>query len=353
MLKRRNIGKWLMLAFYVSILLCSFASADDSKLNNSKSDEISDSIREFENDPSFIAYRGNVPETIDQEWENSIADCWLNLTLMGPSYSEFDRSMSGVAASDILIIELNPAYKEEMNDSRIAEIYQKIEDYCERQEGISEIPVVFIWAQEEDFSLPDYGPQIFEEVKTEPGFIAIRGTMPVITDAEEKVEWEETAGDCIHSFRSDLIPYMKSSGGILTGYGYNYRGYIFVAFDPKSIESVNDSMIDEIYLIIEDHCEQEGISEVPVVFEWIEEPTEDIAPADEPSGDEEMITVMNKDGNYVDVNKDEVYIDKDGNYALKDNETTQKTNKAINQTPGFTSIISILGLLLLLINKRL
>jgi hypothetical protein len=125
-----------------------------------------------------------------------------------------------------------------------------------------------------------------------------------------------------------------------------------VAFDPKSIESVNDSMIDEIYLIIEDHCEQEGISKVPVVFEWIEEPTEDIAPADEPSGDEEMITVMNKDGNYVDVNKDEVYIDKDGNYALKDNETTQKTNEATNQTPGFTSMLSILGFLLLLSAKR-
>lgn len=352
MLKRRNIGKWMMLIIYVSIFLCVPASADDSKLNDSKSDEISDSIREFENDTSFIAYRGTVPETIGQEWGNSIAGCWLSLNQMGPSYSEFDTSIKCVAASDIIIIELNPAYKEEMNDSRIDEIYWKIEDYCEQQKGISEIPVVFIWAQEEDFSLPDYGPQIFEEAKNEPGFIATRGTMPVITDAEEKVEWGETAGDCIHSFRSDLSPYMKSSGGILTGYGYNYRGYIFVAFDPKSIESVNDSMIDEIYLIIEDHCEQEGINEVPVVFEWIEEPTDDLAPADEPSGDEEMITVMNKDGNYVDVNKDEVYIDKDGNYALKDNETTQKTNDATNQTPGFTSMMSILGFLLLLSAKR-
>ena len=55
---------------------------------------------------------------------------------------------------------------------------------------------------------------------------------------------------------------------LLTGYGYNYRGYIFVAFDPNTLENVNDSIIDEIYLIIEDHCEQEGVSEVPVVFEW-------------------------------------------------------------------------------------
>lgn len=102
--------------------------------------------------------------------------------------------------------------------------------------------------------------------------------MPVITDSSGKVEWEEKAGDCIHSFRTELRPYMKSSGGSLTGYGYNYRGYIFVGLDPESPESVNDSIIDEIYLIIEEHCKQEGISEVPVVFEWMGVPVEDIAP---------------------------------------------------------------------------
>jgi hypothetical protein len=33
-----------------------------------------------------------------------------------------------------------------------------------------------------------------------------------------------------------------------------------------SVESVNDSVIDEIYLIIEEHCEQEGVSEAPSSF---------------------------------------------------------------------------------------
>ena len=79
--------------------------------------------------------------------------------------------------------------------------------------------------------------------------------------------------------------------------------------------------------------------------------TDDLAPADGPDADEE-ITITDKDGNYIDVDKDKTYIGKDGNLAIIDNETTQKTNETTNQTPGFTSIMVILGLLLFLIVKR-
>ncbi|KAF5044291.1 MAG: hypothetical protein AB7D09_11290 [Methanosarcina sp.] len=152
--------------------------------------------------------------------------------------------------------------------------------------------------------------------------------MPVITDSSGKVEWEEKAGDCIHSFRTELRPYMKSSGGSLTGYGYNYRGYIFVGLDPESPESVNDSIIDEIYLIIEEHCKQEGISEVPVVFEWMGVPVEDIAVVDGP------------------------YVDEADNTNFSGNEEEIAGNETTNQIPGFTSVMFIFGLLSLLIIKR-
>ncbi len=116
-----------MLIVCVSFLLLGSASANNSELNNSEYNEISDpSIKEFANDPSFIAYRGTLPETIDQKWENSIADYWLNLTRMGPSYSEFDSSIKSVAASDVIIVELGSTYKEEIDDSKIDEIYQKL-----------------------------------------------------------------------------------------------------------------------------------------------------------------------------------------------------------------------------------
>ncbi|WP_292391496.1 hypothetical protein [Methanosarcina sp. UBA5] len=338
MLKRRNIGKWLILIICVSLFLCGSASADDSELNDSKSNEISEPyIKEFANDSSFIAYRGTLPETVDQKWKNSIADCWLNLTRMGPSYSEFDSSIKSVAASNVIIIELSSAYKGKVDDSRIDEIYQKINDYCEQQEGISEVPVVFMWAQDEgNLSLPDYGPQIFEEIKNESGFIATRGKMPVITDADKKVEWEETAGKCIHSFRAELGHYTLENGGPVVSYGYNYRGYIFVDFDKKSHENVNESIIDEIYLIIDEHCKQEGVSEAPVVFEWGEVPTiaEGLLPADEIS-----------DMNISDMNKS------DG-VNLSGNDKEIAGNKTTNQMPGFTSIMVILGLLSLLIFKR-
>ncbi|KKG16206.1 hypothetical protein EO98_12430 [Methanosarcina sp. 2.H.T.1A.6] len=329
MFKKSNIVKWLMLTLFIYILLSGSASADDSELNDSESNEISDSITEFANDLSFIAYRGTIPETIDREWENSIADCWLNLNKIGPSYSEFDKSIKSVAASDVIIIELGSAYKGEVDNSRIDAMYQKIENYCEEQEGISDIPVVFMWAQdEEDLPLPDYGPQVFEEVKNEPGFIATRGIMPVITDPSEKVEWTETAGKCIHSFSGDLRPYMKSSGGQLTGFGHNYRGYIFVCFDPESIESVNDSIIDEIYLIIEEHSEQKGVNDVPVVFEWRGESIEDIAVVDGP------------------------YPDEADDSNLSGNEEEITGNETTNQMPGFTFIMLVLCLLFLVKSRK-
>lgn len=251
---------------------------------------------------------------------------------MGPSYSEFDSSIKNVAASDVIIVELGSTYKEEIDDSKIDEIYQKIEDYCKQKEGISEVPVVFMWAHdEEDLPLPDYGPQIFEEVKNESGFIATRGTMPVITDESGKVEWGETAGNCIHSFTDELDHYMLENSGPVVGYGYDYRGYIFVEFDKKFPENVNESIIDEIYLIIDDHCRQEGVSEVPVVFEWGEVPRldEELLPTNE------MPDVNESNG----VN-------------LSGNEEETTGNKTANQIPGFTSTLAVLGILLLLVFKR-
>ena len=66
MLKRRKIGKWLILIFFICFLSSGSASADNSELNDSEYNEISDSsIKELTNDSLFIAYRGTLPEEID------------------------------------------------------------------------------------------------------------------------------------------------------------------------------------------------------------------------------------------------------------------------------------------------
>jgi hypothetical protein len=56
MLEGRNICKWLILILLICFFSSSTASADNSELSDSKSNEISDpSIKEFANDSSFIA----------------------------------------------------------------------------------------------------------------------------------------------------------------------------------------------------------------------------------------------------------------------------------------------------------
>lgn len=327
-----------MLIISFSVFLCISANAGDSELNGSESDEISDFIKEFENDPSFIAYRGTIPETVDQEWKNSIHHCWLNLTRMGPSYSEFDSAIKNVAVSDIIIIELGSAYKGEVDDSRIDEMYQKIEDYCEEQEGINGIPVVFMWAwDEEDLPLPDYGPQVFEEAKKNPLFVAARGTVPVITDDSEKVEWTDLLVQCSRSLanpsnaNTGIQTYFTSSGGPVNSFGNNINGYLKVGFEGYSSEKVNESLIDEIYQLIDEQCEKEGISDVPVVFEFVGYIT-----LDEGFVPEDEIPNVNESD---DTN-------------LSGNEEEIAGNETANQTPGFTSIMVVLGLISLFIFKR-
>jgi hypothetical protein len=319
------------------LLICFLSSGsakeDNSELNDSDYKEISDSsIKELTNDSLFIAYRGTLPETIDQKWENSIANCLLNLTRMGPSYSEFDRSIKSVASNNkVIIIELDPAYKEEIDDSRIDEIYRKINDYCEQHEGLSEIPVVFMWAPEY-ITLPDYGPQVFEEAKKLPGFITTRGSMPEIHQEEEKRKWSDLLvnGSRSLSFTNSttgMKSYSAELGGPIISFGTNINGYLKVGFEEYTPEKVNESVINEIYQVIDKHYEQEGISKVPVVFVFDHITVDEEALADGPDANKSNDT--NTSGN-----KEKIV-----------------GNKTTNQMPAFTSIMAILGLLSLLIIK--
>jgi hypothetical protein len=292
-------------------------------------------FEELKNDPNFIASRGTVPEVTDQEWENSVNKCWLNITTK--SYrSDIHASMLGIScAGYFLIIELDPGYEDKIDGSAIDEIYLKIDRLCE-QEGVGEMPVVFMWPYDAPSPLPDYGPDVLEAAKKDPQFIASRRTMPVITDEGGKREWLDLLGKGIHNCRlSDR--YFKSSGGPTIAFGLSINGYLFVEFDTDAPGKVNESLISEIYQVIDDGCKQKGINDVPVVFMWSQgEITLDetiVAPAP----DEGMLTIMDENGNYIDVHPDEVYIDEEGNYVLKDNSTAK-------QSPGFTSVMLALSL---------
>ncbi|AKB27130.1 hypothetical protein MSSIT_0411 [Methanosarcina siciliae T4/M] len=218
---------------------------------------------------------------------------------------------------------------------------------------------------DEEFPTFNYDPEIFEKIKNETWFITTRGTMPVITDANEKVEWEKKAEKCIHSFSDELQPYMKSNGGQLNGFGYFYDGYINVFIDEKSLESVTDSVIDEIYSIISDHCEQEGISEVPVVFMKSTITLDEGEPSESPNEGEEIILdeeepvespnegeeiILDEEEPVESPDKGEEIVSDEREQAESPDEDEKGTDRetTTHQTPGFTSVMVILGLLLVL-----
>jgi hypothetical protein len=216
---------------------------------------------------------------------------------------------------------IGSAYEGQINDSRIDEMYQNIESYCEENCGINEVPVVFMWDEdEEDMPLPDYSPEMFEKAANGSGFVAAKGTMPVITDATEKRNWLDLLTHCARG-NKEITNYFRSSGGPLLSFGIYIDGYLKVGLNSETPEKVNDSVIDEIYRTIDEAAQEEGVNNVPVVFLWSEPGHEDDA-IYSPSGEK------------------------------LENESTQDEDKSTQTTPGFTSIMFVLCILILAIFRK-
>ncbi len=79
---------------------------------------------------------------------------------------------------------------------------------------------------DEDLPLPDYGPELFEEIKQNPKFIDARGgTMPEIGDGEEeKREWTNLLTYCSSFSNFSIDPYMKGNGGSVVAFGCSGMG---------------------------------------------------------------------------------------------------------------------------------
>lgn len=181
--------------------------------------------------------------------------------------------------------------------------------------------------------LPDYGPKAFEEAKKQfPGFITTRGTMPEIHQEEERWKWINSLTEGSQSLSSpasttELTQYLASFGGPVDSFGADINGYLIVGLKPSISEKVNESIIDEIYQVIDKHFETKSISNVPVVFAFINT-TDYLAPADGSDANKSNDTNLS---------------------AYRENITGNQTN---SQIPGFTSIMVVLGLLSLLIIRR-
>ncbi len=115
-----------------------------------------------------------------------------------------------------------------------------------------------------DFS--DYETAIFEELEHDPDMIAIRGTIPIINNSEELEEWDAELRSHRENIGYLIEPYMISNGSLVVAFGYNSDGYIRVLINKDIKSEINNTTIDMLYQIIEKEYEQEGISNVPVVF---------------------------------------------------------------------------------------
>lgn len=190
---------------------------------------------------------------------------------------------------------------------------------------------------DKDLRLPDYGPELFEKAKNSPKFIAARGTMPEIGKREEeKREWINLLVKCSSFSNLSIDPYMTENGGPvvlfgcrgLAGENYSEGGYLVVEFDKQTPEKVNESLIDEMYQLIEDHCAQEGISEVPVIFMWGEmliecEGTEIVEEtANLPASNGENTLKLN-------------YSNNNNSEPDNSNSSTENESSKNNSTPGF------------------
>ncbi|MBP1909739.1 hypothetical protein [Methanolobus bombayensis] len=324
--------KTILLILLVNISLNGCASAS------------TETFEEYAKDSHFITNKGTFTDTIDQEWRNTINNCCTSLP-DSYSYYRFDKAIRTFACSEFIIVELKSEYKGEINDSRIDKLYQKIEAHCEENTGLSEVPVVFMWAEDEEDIIYEYDPDSFENAKTSSGFVATMGSVPVFANEAEWLEWSEKVHEARHI--KELEQYFSSGPVISCGFK-KYSGYIEVGVNIDSPEQVNDSILSEIYQIIEDHFEEEGISNIPVVFVWTEMPhTDEAIDTEEPDAYEGNINVLDDDGNVITYTRDQAYFDEEGNLVIIDNNNSQNGDVSSQSSPGFTSVMLVMCILIL------
>ncbi|MDY0388392.1 MAG: hypothetical protein RBT65_14980 [Methanolobus sp.] len=127
----------------------------------------------------------------------------------------------------------------------------------------------------DELALPDFGPHIFEEIQNESWLIESRGTIPTITDNKEKLEWADKVTQCTMALQDEMDKYLYDGSPLFSFGGVTIDGYVEVGFNSATPDKVNDTLIDEIYSLIDTQCKKEGINDVPVVFMWAEMPTEE------------------------------------------------------------------------------
>ncbi|MCZ7400219.1 MAG: S1 family peptidase [Candidatus Methanoperedens sp.] len=115
----------------------------------------------------------------------------------------------------------------------------------------------------QDKDIPDFGPEVFEKMKKDPKVIETRGIIPKYTTDTERRSWLDKLDKIRIGIRNDMLPYIHPNGTVIS-YGFDWEGFFYVDFYENA--TVNASLVDEIYAIIDKQAIKIGIQEVPVEF---------------------------------------------------------------------------------------
>ncbi|MCZ7392840.1 MAG: hypothetical protein ABOK23_00670 [Candidatus Methanoperedens sp.] len=111
--------------------------------------------------------------------------------------------------------------------------------------------------------LPDFGHEVFEKMKNDSKILTTYGNIPTIKIETQKREWLEKLDEIRIGVREDMLPYVYPNGSVIS-YGYTWEGYFDVGFYKNA--TVNASLVNEIYGIIDKEAKEVSIQEVPVAF---------------------------------------------------------------------------------------
>jgi hypothetical protein len=115
----------------------------------------------------------------------------------------------------------------------------------------------------QDKEIPDFGPEVFERIKKEPKTLDARGKIPKFKTEKERRNWLDKLDENRISVRNDMRPYLYPSGKVIM-YGWNDKGYFDVVFYENT--TVEASLVNEIYAVIDKQAKKLVIDEIPVVF---------------------------------------------------------------------------------------
>ena len=111
-----------------------------------------------------------------------------------------------------------------------------------------------------------YDDTAFENAINDPYCLAVRGTMPENQTDNDKIKWAKSLTECFTEPIPEMNQFRPDQNGSLLSYRYSGKGYIEVELGLEFVETVDESTINDIYQVLDEHCKTNGISDVPVVF---------------------------------------------------------------------------------------